>query len=157
MIEAVVGIAIIVVLIFLIFKAIGSIFKGLLLLSLTLIIYHFFFPYFSSINTLLQPIGSFLKMPIDKLRSYLYGMDIISVSSHKNGLTIVIKNTGLLPLSDFGVKVNEKDVKISSDIKLLLPKQVGVLKVEWRGNYHKVEVFSKEARAIYFPPSEPAG
>jgi hypothetical protein len=152
MIETILGIFVIGILLFLLFKAIGSILKGLLLLFLVFFIYYFLSFSLLSLNPSLQYFGNFLKLPINKMKSFFYNIEIVTVTKSKEGLVIVIRNNGILPLSNFNVKIDEKDVKIISNINILLPKQMGVLEVEWKDSYSKVEVFTKETKSIYISP-----
>jgi hypothetical protein len=152
MIEIAIGILIVSILIFLLFKAIGNIVKGLLFFLLFFIIYYFLSPYLTNIGFPLQPIGNFLKAPMDKIKSIFYSLEIVAATQSKEGLVIIIKNDGILPLSNFNVKIDEKEAKITSNLNILLPKQIGALEVDWNGNYSKIEVFTKEARATFNSP-----
>jgi hypothetical protein len=152
MIEIAIGILIVSILIFLLFKAIGNIVKGLLFFLLFFIIYYFLSPYLTNIGFPLQPIGNFLKAPMDKIKSIFYSLEIVAATQSKEGLVIIIKNDGILPLSNFNVKIDGKEAKITSNLNILLPKQIGALEVDWNGNYSKIEVFTKEARATFNSP-----
>jgi hypothetical protein len=152
MIETILGIFAIGFLLFLLLKAIGNILKGLLLLFLVFFIYYFLSFSLPSLNPSLQYFGNFLKLPINKMKSFFYNLEIVTVTQSKEGLVIVIRNNGILPLSNFNVKIDEKDAKIISNINILLPKQMGALEVEWKDSYSKVEVFTKETKAIYISP-----
>ena len=152
MIEAILGVLILGILIFLVTKAIGNIFKGLLLIFLAFLIYYLFSSSLQSLTPIFQPIGSFLKAPIDKIKSVFFNLEIVAVTQSKEGLVIVVRNTGILPLSNFNVKVDGKDAKIVSTIGILLPRQAGVIEVEWEEGFHKIEVSTREAKAIYIPP-----
>ena len=152
MIEIAIGILIVSILIFLLFKAIGNIVKGLLFFLLFFIIYYFLSSYLTNIGFPLQPIGNFLKAPMDKIKSIFYSLEIVAATQSKEGLVIIIKNDGILPLSNFNVKIDGKEAKITSNLNILLPKQIGALEVDWNGNYSKIEVFTKEARATFNSP-----
>jgi len=153
MIEIVLGILIAGILIFLLIKAIGNILKGMFLLFLAFLIYYFLISSLPSLNFSLQPIGNFLRAPIDRVKNIFYNLEIVTVSNSKNNLLIiVIKNNGFLPLSHFNVRIDGKEVKIINNINILLPKQIGVLEIDWNGNYSKIEVFAKETRATFISP-----
>jgi len=152
MIETILGILIVGVLIFILIKAVGNILKGIFLIFLAFLIYYLFSSSIQSLAPSLQPIGNFLKTPIDKVRSIFYNIEIVAATQSKEILIIVVKNNGLLPLGDFNVRIDGKDAKVISNISVLLPKQVGVIEVDWKGNYSKIEVFNKEVKAIYVSP-----
>jgi hypothetical protein len=57
-----------------------------------------------------------------------------------------------LPLTTLNVKIDGKDAKVINNISILLPKQVGVVEVDWKGNYSKIEVFNKEVKVTYVSP-----
>jgi len=152
MIETILGILIVGVLIFILIKAVGNILKGIFLIFLAFLIYYLFSSSIQSLAPSLQPIGNFLKTPIDKVKSIFYNIEIVAATQSKEILIIVVKNNGLLPLGDFNVRIDGKDAKVISNISVLLPKQVGVIEVDWKGNYSKIEVFNKEVKATYVSP-----
>ena len=152
MIEAILGILIVGALIFILIKAVGNILKGIFLIFLAFLIYYLFSSSIQSVFPSLQPIGNFLKTPIDKVKSIFYNIEIVAATQSKESLIIVVKNNGLLPLRDFNVRIDGKDAKVISNISVLLPKQVGVIEVDWKGNYSKIEVFNKEVKATYVSP-----
>jgi len=152
MIEAILGILIVGALIFLLIKAVGNILKGIFLIFLAFLIYYIFSSLIQPLVPNLQPIGNFLMAPIDKVKSIFYNIEIVAATQSKEGLVIVVKNNGLLPLTNFNVRIDGKDAKVINNISILLPKQVGVIEVDWTGKYSKIEVFSKEAKATYISP-----
>jgi hypothetical protein len=152
MIETIFGIIIFGVLIFILIKAVGNILKGIFLIFLAFLIYYLFSSSIQSLVPSLQPIGNFLKTPIDKVKSIFYNIEIVAATQSKEDLVIVVRNNGLLPLTNLNVKIDGKDAKVISNISVLLPKQVGVIEVDWKGNYSKIEVFTKEARATFNSP-----
>jgi hypothetical protein len=152
MIEAILGILITGFLAFILIKAVGNILKGIFLIFLAFLIYYFFSSSIQSLVPSLHPIGNFLKAPIDKIKSVFYNIEIVAATQSKEGLLIIIKNAGILPLSNFNVKIDGKEAKIKSNLNILLPKQTGALEVEWKGNYSKIEVFTKETKSIYISP-----
>jgi hypothetical protein len=152
MIETILGILIVGVLIFVLIKAVGNILRGIFLIFLAFIIYYLFSSSIQSLAPSFQPIGNFLKTPIDKVRSIFYNIEIVAVTQSKESLIIVVKNNGLLPLRDFDVRIDGKDAKVINNISILLPKKVGVIEIDWKGNYSKIEVFNKEVKATYVSP-----
>jgi hypothetical protein len=152
MIETILGVLIVGIFIFLIFKAVGNILKGVFLIFLAFLIYYIFSSSIQSLVPSLQPIGNFLKAPIDKVKSIFYNIEIVAVTRSKEGLIIVVKNNGLLPITNLNVKIDGKDAKVINSIGILLTKQVGVIEVDWTGNYSKIEVFNKEVKATYISP-----
>jgi hypothetical protein len=152
MIEAILGILIVGALIFILIKAVGNILKGIFLIFLAFLIYYLFSSSIQSLVPSLQPIGNFLKTPIDKVKSIFYNIEIVAVTQSKEDLVIVVRNSGLLPLTTLNVKIDGKDAKVINNISILLPKQVGVVEVDWKGNYYKIEVFNKEVKATYVSP-----
>jgi len=152
MIETILGILIAGIFIFLVFKAVGNILKGLFFIFLAFLIYYLFSSSIQSLVPSLQPIGNFLKAPIDKAKSIFYNIEIVAVTRSKEGLIIVVKNSGLLPITNLNVNIDGKDAKVISNISFLLPKQVGVIEVDWSRGYSKIEVFNKEVKATYISP-----
>jgi hypothetical protein len=152
MIETILGVLIVGIFIFLIFKAVGNILKGVFLIFLAFLIYYIFSSSIQSLVPSLQPIGNFLKTPIDKVRSIFYNIEIVAATQSKEELVIVVRNSGLLPITTLNVKIDGKDAKVINNISILLPKQVGVIEVDWKGNYSKIEVFNKEVKATYISP-----
>jgi hypothetical protein len=151
MIEMILGFLILAIFIFLILKAMGSIFKGLLFFLIAFLIYYFLFPKLQVFDTL-KPVGSFISAPIDKIKNIFYKIEVIAVTKSNENLIIVIKNNGFLPISNFNVKIDSKDAKIINNLIVLLPKQTGALEVEWNDNYSKIEVLTRETKAIYISP-----
>ena len=156
MIEALLGLIIAGVLIFLILKAIGNIIKGAIFLFLAFLIYLFLSNSFQSLSPTLQPIGSFLKAPVEKVKNFLYKVEIVAIKHSQDSLTIVVRNSGIMPLSNFSVKIDDKEARILNKISFLLPRQIGAMEVEWEGRYSKVEVLTNEGISALFLPSEPA-
>jgi len=152
MIETILAFLVAGILAFLLFKAVGNILKGLILLLIAFIIYFLVSTSLPSFNLNFQPVGNFLKAPLDKIKNVFYSLDIVAATPSKNGLIIVVKNVGLLPLTNFSVRIDDKNVKLIADKTFLLPKQVGILEVEWEGGYHKIEVLTKETKATYISP-----
>ena len=152
MIETIIGFLIAGILIFFLVKAIGNIFKVILFILLVFLIYYLLSSSLQSLGLSFQPIGNFLRAPIDKIKSVFYNFEIIATTQSKEGLVIVIKNTGILPLSGFNVKVDGRDAKVISGISILLPKQTGVIEVDWKGKYHIIEVSTKEVKVTYTSP-----
>jgi len=152
MIETIIGFLIAGILIFLLIKAIGNIFKGILFILLAFLIYYLFSSSLQSLGSSFQPIGNFLRAPIDKIKNVFYNFEIVAATQSKESLVIVVKNTGILPLSGFNVKVDGNDAKVVSNIGILLPRQAGVIEVDWKEKYHEIEVFTKEAKARYISP-----
>jgi hypothetical protein len=152
MIETILGILIVGFLIFILIKAVGSILRGIFLIFLAFLIYYLLSSSIQSLAPSFQPIGNFLKIPIEKVKNIFYNIEIVAVTQSKESLIIVVKNNGLLPLRDFNVRIDGKDAKVISNISVLLPKQVGVIEVDWKGNYSKIEVFNKEVKATYVSP-----
>jgi len=152
MIETIIGFLIAGILVFLLVKAIGNIFKGILFVLLAFLIYYLFSSSLQSLTQGFYPIGNFLRAPIDKIKSFFYHFEIIAVTQSKEGLVIVIKNTGILPLSSFNVKIDGKEAKVINGISILLPKQTGVIEVDWKDKYHEIEVSTKEVRVTYISP-----
>ena len=152
MIETIIGFIIAGILIFLLIKAIGNISKGILFILLAFLIYYLFSSSLQSLTQSFQPIGSFLKTPIDKIKSFFYDFEIIAVTQSKEGLVVVIKNKGIFPLSGFNVKIDGKEAKVINNLGILLPKQTGVIEIDWKDKYHEIEVSTKEAKATYISP-----
>ena len=152
MIETVLGFIIFGILIFLVIKAIGNIFKGIVLILAAFIIYYLFSSSLQTLTSSPKPIGNFLRASIDKLKSIFYNIDIVTASRSKEGSVIVVRNTGILPLSDFVVKIDGNDVRIIKGPNFLFPKQTGVIEVDWKESYRKIEVYTKEAKASYTSP-----
>jgi len=140
------------IIIILLFKAIGNLVKGLIFLFFALLAYYFLSSYIPSQNFPIQTIGNFLNVPIEKIRNTLYNLEIVTVTPSGNSLIIVVKNNGFLPLTNFDVEIDGKNAMINNNISILIPKQVGVIEVEWKGKYSRIEVFTKQTKAIYFSP-----
>jgi hypothetical protein len=152
MLHVIIGIIIIGILFFLVIKAIGNIIKGLLLLFLVFVFYYFL-SRFREPELGLTSIGSFLKIPIEKLRNLAYNLEIVSVSFSKEGrLVIIVRNNGFLPLTNFGVKIDGKEVRTLGSTTILFPRQLAMLEVEWSGKFSKIEVITRETNAIYISP-----
>jgi len=152
MIGTILGLIIAGILIFLLIKAIGNIFKGILFILLAFLIYYLFSSSIYSLVSSFQPVGNFLKTPVDKIKSFFYSFEIVTASKSKEGLAIVIRNNGILPLSDFNVKIDGKETKVINNIGILFPRQIGIIEVDWKGEYNIIEVSTKERKITYISP-----
>jgi hypothetical protein len=157
MVELIFGLLVFSILIFLILKAIGSLAKGLLFLFIAFLIYYFFSSSIQSLGLPLQTIGNFMKISIEKIKNTLFNLEIIAVTSRGENLLIVLRNNGIFPLTNFDVKVDGKETKFLNRIDILFPKQIGILEVEWKGNFSTVEIQTKEVKVTYYfsPLSQP--
>jgi hypothetical protein len=154
MFETLLTLVALVIFLLLVIKGIASIVRGIILLFLAFLAYYLissYIPNFSSVSPL-QPLGNFLKMPIGTIKNVFYDLEISNITKYDDKLIIFVKNEGILPLYGFNVKIDDKDVEITKNIIILLPKREGSIEVKWKGNYYKIEVVATGAKHTYISP-----
>jgi len=135
--QAVFGIIILVILIFTSIKIIGSLFKGLLLIGLTLLASYLIFGSLPSLSSIPFS-GSFNKLKI------------VGVSRDtNNSLLVAVNNVGFSETKISKVLVNNQEVQIINGIEKIDPHKTDILQVNWNQDFNTIEIQSSVGKATY--------
>ena len=137
------SIALMIILAYVIFRVLSDIAKGLVLFLIVLLAYFIVFkslPEFGQVPL----IGKYLS--IQKLKSAFYRLEILSITrSADNSLLVAVKNSGLLPLTNFSVLVDNKPVNITNNPKdPLYPFESTILQVDWKKKYSNLTISTNQ-------------
>jgi hypothetical protein len=156
MINLIIGVVLLIFAIFLVIRIFKSIIEGIILIAMVVLACYFIFGSLPSIGNI-PFIGGLIqkfipKFPtsieevIVKIKGVAYSLDILSVSrDSENNLLITVINTGKLDLSEFKVYVDNKRVEILNEQKQPLKSgKALVLQVNWKEDFSKIEVQTKE-------------
>lgn len=156
MINLIIGVVLLIFAIFLVIRIFKSIIEGIILIAMVVLACYFIFGSLPSIENI-PFIGGLIqkfipKFPtsieevIVKIKGVAYSLDILGVSrDSENNLLITVINTGKLDLSEFKVYVDNKRVEILNEQKQPLKSgKALVLQVNWKEDFSKIEVQTKE-------------
>jgi hypothetical protein len=156
MINLIIGAILLVVAVFLVTRIFKSIIEGLILIAIVILACYFIFGSLPNLGNIpliggliqkfIPKFPSSLEEVIVKIKGVAYSLDILGVSrDSENNLLITITNTGKLDLSEFKVYVDNKKVEILNEPKELLKSgKTLVLQVDWKEDFSKIEVQTKE-------------
>ena len=146
------GVALLVVVVYIIFRIIGNISLGVLLALLVFLASYLLLGSFPKLGDL-PVIGAFVPTTgkaIAVIKDFAYSIDIIGVSAGSNGnLLVTIANTGQLEVSNFTAYVDEKNVDILNKKDSLKSGDVVVFELDWKEDFKRVSIKSDQIEAIY--------
>jgi len=146
---ALIGVALLLLVIYAAFKVLKGIISGLILLALGVFAFYLIYgslpqiPFLPRIPALGDLIGFII--------GFFYKLEIVSISRDAaNNLLITVRNGGRLSLSGFQVLVNEKVVEIINEPTDPLPSgQSTVLQVDWKAEFERIEVRTGQTSVVY--------
>ncbi|MEM7821343.1 MAG: hypothetical protein QXX38_00815 [Candidatus Aenigmatarchaeota archaeon] len=88
---------------------------------------------------------------IGMIKDVFYNLEILGVErSHEGNVLITVANTGKLSVSGFEIFVENTKVKIINNPKDPLPsKETTVIEVDWKKDFSKIVVNTRETRCEY--------
>jgi len=149
------GVALLVIVVYIIFRIIGNISLGVLLALLVFLASYLLLGSFPKLGDL-PVIGNFIPTTgraIATIKDFAHSMDIIGVStSSDENLLVTVANTGQLVVSNFTSYVDEKNVDILNKKDSLNSGDVVVFELDWRENFKRIIIKSDQAETIYEKP-----
>jgi len=146
------GVALLVIVVYIIFRIIGNISLGVLLALLVFLASYLLLGSFPKLGDL-PVIGNFIPTTgraIATIKDFAHSMDAIGVSTGSNGnLLVTIANTGQLGLSNFTAYVDNQGVDILNNKDALESGYVVVFELNWKEDFKRVLIRAEEAEAVY--------
>ena len=150
------GIALLVVVVYIIFRIMGNIALGALLVLGVFLASYLLLGSFPSLADI-PVIGNFIPTTgkaIAVIKNFAYSMDIIGVStSSDNNLLVTVANTGKLDISNFTAYVNDKQVDILNNKDSLKSGDVVVFELDWKEDFKGISIKSDHIEAVYEKPA----
>ena len=149
------GVALLIVVVYIIFRIIGNVALGALLVMIVFLASYLLIGSFPKLGDM-PVIGNFIPATgkaIAVIKDFAYSIDIIGVSAGSNGnLLVTIANTGQLEVSNFTAYVDEKNVDILNKKDSLKSGDVVVFELDWKGDFRRASVRSDRIEAVYEKP-----
>ncbi len=150
------GVALLVVVVYMIFRIIGNITLGALLVLIVFLASYLLVGSFPELGDV-PIIGGFIPTTgkaIAVIKDFAHSMDIIGVSSGSDGnLLVTVANTGQLEIANFTAYVDGRNVTILNNRGSLKSGGVVVFELGWRQDFQRVVIKADEAKAEYGKPS----
>lgn len=146
------GVALLVIAVYIIFRIIGNIALGTLLVLIVFLASYLLVGSFPSLGDV-PVIGAFIPKTgkaIAVIKDFAYSMDIIGVSPSSDGnLLVTVVNTGQLELSDFTAYVDGSNTTILNNKNLIKSGDVVVFELGWKDEFNRILIKSNKAEAVY--------
>lgn len=146
------GVALLVVVVYIIFRVIGNIALGALLVLVVFLASYLLLGSFPSLGDV-PIIGNFIPTTgkaIAVIKDFAHNMDIIGVSTSSNGnLLVTIANTGQLVLSNFTAFVDDQSADIMNEKDSLKSGDVVVFELNWKEDFKRILIKSDQTEATY--------
>ena len=146
------GVALLVVAVYIIFRIIGNIAMGALLVLIVFLASYLLIGSFPSLGNV-PFIGNFIPTTgktIAVIKDFAYSTDIIGVStSSDENLLVTLVNTGQLEISNFTAHVDGQKVDILNTKDSLKSGDVVVFELGWKDDFNNVLITSDKAEAVY--------
>ncbi len=150
------GVALLVVVVYIIFRIIGNITLGALLVLAVFLASYLLVGSFPSLGDV-PVIGNFIPTTgkaIAVIKDFSYSMDVIGVStSSSDNLLITVANTGQLEISNFTTYVDNQQVDILNNKDSLNSGDVVVFELNWKEAFERILVKSDQTEAAYEKPT----
>ena len=150
------GIALLAVVMYIVFRIVGNIALGALLVLIVFLASYLLvgsFPSFGDIPV----IGNFIPTTgksIAVIKDFAYSMDVIGISTSSNGnLLVTVANTGQLELSNFTAYVDEQKVDILNSRDSLKSGDVVVFELNFKEDFGRILIKSDQTEAAYEKPA----
>ncbi|MBI2005145.1 MAG: hypothetical protein HYS80_00070 [Candidatus Aenigmarchaeota archaeon] len=149
------GIALLVVVVYIIFRVIGNVALGALLVLVVFLASYLLLGSFPSLGGI-PVVGKFIPTTgkaIAVIKNFAYSMDIIGVSTSSNGnLLLTLVNTGRLEVSNFTAYVDDQQVEILNEKDSLSSGDVVVFELDWKEDFKRILIDSDHVEAVYEKP-----
>lgn len=146
------GVALLVVVMYIIFRVIGNIALGMLLVMIVFLASYLLVGSFPELSNI-PVIGNFIPTTgkaIAVIKDFAYSMDVIGVSTSSDGnLLVTVANTGQLEVSNFTAYVNEQNVNILNNKNSLESGDVIVFELDWNQDFQRMLIKSDKTEAGY--------
>ncbi len=146
------GVALLAVVVYIVFRVVGSIALGALLVLVVFLASYLLVGSFPDLENI-PVIGGFIPTTgkaIAVIKDFAYSMDVIGVSSSSNGnLLVTVANTGQLEVSNFTAYVDEQSVNILNNKDLLKSGYVVPFELNWKEEFKRILIKSDQAEAVY--------
>ena len=150
------GVALLIVVVYIIFRIMGNVTLGVLLVMIVFLASYLLLGSFPKLGDL-PVIGAFIPTTgkaIAVIKDFAHSMDIIGVSTSSNGnLLVTIANTGQLGLSNFTAFVDEQSVDILNNKDALKSGDVVVFELGWKEDLKGILIKSDQTEAVYENPA----
>ncbi len=146
------GVALLVIVAFVLFRIVGSIAIGALLVIVVFLASYLLVGSFPSMSDI-PLVGKFIPTTgktIAVIKDSAYNMDIIGVYTGSNGnLLATVVNTGQLELSNFTAYIDNEQVNILNNKDSIKSGNVIVFELDWKEEFNKLEIKSDQTQAGY--------
>lgn len=146
------GVALLAVVVYIVFRIVGSIALGTLLVLVVFLASYLLVGSFPDLGNV-PVIGGFIPTTgksIAVIKDFAYSMDIIGVStSSNNNLLVTVANTGQLQISNFTAYVDEHQVSILNNEGYLNSGGVIVFELDWKEDFRRILIKSEQTDAAY--------
>jgi len=146
------GIALLVIVAYVIFRVIGNVALGTILVLIVFLASYLLLGSFPRLSDM-PIIGKFIPTTgktIAVIKDLAYSMDIIGVSTNSDGnLLVTIVNTGQLELSNFTAYVDGQQVEILNNKGSLKSGNVIVFELNRKDDFERIVIRSSQTEAIY--------
>ena len=146
------GVALLAVVVYIVFRVVGSIALGALLVLVVFLASYLLVGSFPDLENM-PVIGGFIPTTgkaIAVIKDFAYSMDVIGVSPSSNGnLLVTVANTGQLEVSNFTAYVDEQSVNILNNKDLLKSGYVVPFELNWKEEFKRILIKSDQAEAVY--------
>lgn len=146
------GVALLIIVIYIIFRVIGNIALGTLLVMIVFLASYLLIGSFPSLEDL-PIIGGFIPTTgkaIAVIKDFAYSVDIIGLSASSEGnLLATVVNTGQLDVSNFTAYVDGQKVGILNQKESLKSGEVVVFELDWNKEFKTVLIKADKAEATY--------
>ncbi len=149
------GVALLVVVVYIIFRVIGNIALGALLVLVVFLASYLLLGSFPSLGDV-PIIGNFIPTTgkaIVVIKDFAHSMDVIGVSPISNGnLLVTVANTGQLVLYNFTALVDDQSVDILNEKDSLKSGDVVVFELNWKEDFKRIVIKTDQVEATYENP-----
>lgn len=146
------GIALLVVVAYVIFRIIGNVALGALLVLVVFLASYLLLGSFPSLGGI-PVVGKFIPTTgkaIAVIKNFAYSMDVIGVSTSSNeNLLVTVANTGQLEVYNFTASVDGQNVDILNNKDSLKSGDVVIFELSWKGEFKRILIKSDKAEATY--------
>lgn len=150
------GVALLVVVVYIIFRMIGNIAMGALLVLVVFLASYLLIGSFPKLGDM-PVIGNFIPTTgkaIAIIKDFAHSIEIIGVSASSDGnLLATVANTGQLVVSNFTAYVDDQSLDILNKKDSLKSGDVVVFELDWKGDFKKVSIKSDQTEAVYEKPA----
>lgn len=146
------GVALLVVAVYIIFRIVGNIALGAILVLVVFLASYLLVGSFPRLGDI-PFIGNFIPTTgkaIAVIKDFKYSTEIIGVSTSSNGnLLVTLANTGQLEISNFTAYADGQKVDILNNKDSLKSGDVVVFELDWKDEFKKLVIKTDQAEDVY--------